>query len=215
MTIARSARWLAAGLALAALLSAAPAGARRATRVSTTADKPADQAPRTGLHRVRGGMHLEVKARDLRLSDADEDKLRHIAARYFKATRKRLIVTGGTRPPERQAELMIGKLRHGDDIIALYENKAAATEIQSAYRDALGKHLAKKQITRAVTEIIRAQIGRGIYVSRHLQSGAVDVRSWGMSVDQVQALRDALKEEPGVSMLDERSGPEPHLHLSL
>ncbi|MFT3772264.1 MAG: hypothetical protein QM820_43230 [Minicystis sp.] len=211
--IARSKRWLAAGIALAALFTTAPAPAegRRAARAAATADATAT----TPLRRVRGGMYLEIKARDLRLREADEEKLRRIAARYFKATRRRLVVTGGTRTPERQAVLMIGKLRHGDDIVALYEHRAAATEIQSAYRDATARGLPKKRVQKAIADVIRAQIGRGIYVSKHLQSGAVDVRSWGMTAPQERALREALKEEPGVSMLDERSGPEPHFHLNL
>ncbi|APR83358.1 Hypothetical protein A7982_08707 [Minicystis rosea] len=215
-------RWLAAGLALVASITAAPSSAagRRGPRAAVATDATdassvpsATPAASSSLRRVRGGMHLEVKARDLRLRDTDEERLRRIAARYFKATRKRLVVTGGTRTPERQATLMIAKLRHGDDIMALYENKAAATEIKNAYRAVSGKP--QKQVQKAIVDVIRGQISRGIYVSKHLQSGAVDVRSWGMAGPQERALRDAVKEEPGVSMLDERSGPEPHFHLNL
>lgn len=221
--IARTARWLATGLALAALVSTspAPAAGKRATKAAraaaTTTDATADASvePAARLRRVRGGMHLEVKARDLRLRGADEEKLRRIAGRYFKATRKRLVVTGGTRTPERQAELMIEKLRHHDDLLALYEHKAAATEIANTYRDASSRSRSRKQVARAVSDVIKAQMARKIYVSKHLQSGAVDVRSWGMTAPQEKALKDAFKEEPGVSMLDERKGPEPHFHLNL
>ncbi len=63
--------------------------------------------------------------------------------------------------------------------MALYEHRAAATEIQNAYRAASAQGQPKKRVQKAVTDIIRAQIARGIYVSKHLQSNAVDVRSWG------------------------------------
>jgi hypothetical protein len=212
--IARASRWLAAGLVLAALAASGPAFAKghHAKAAAAAAD---DAEPGVKLRRVRGGMYLEVKARDLRLREVDEEKLRRIAARYFKATRKRLVVTGGTRTPERQAQLMIEKLRHGDDILALYENKAAATEIRDAYRDAMAKGRPRKAVQKALTEVIQAQIGKGVHVSKHLLSGAVDVRSWGMTAPLEKALKQAIKDEPGVTLLDERNGPEPHFHVNL
>lgn len=167
------------------------------------------------LQRVKGNMHIEVLARDLRLTASDTERLKRIGARYFKATRKRLIVTGGTRTPKRQAQLMYNKLDHGDDIVALYENKAAATEIRNAYRDGTAKKLSRKRLIRTLAETIQAQISRGVYVSKHLKSGAVDVRSWGLSAKQEEALREAVKQESGVSLLDERNSAEPHFHLSL
>jgi hypothetical protein len=30
-----------------------------------------------------------------------------------------------------------------------------------------------------------------------------------------KALREAVKQEPGASLMDERNGPEPHFHLNL
>jgi len=167
------------------------------------------------VRKVAGNMHMEVLARDLRLTDANADKLKHIAARYWKATHKRLVVTGGTRTPQRQAQLVYDKLKHGDDIIALYENKAAATELRNAYRDAVAKGTKRKGTIKVMREVIEAQIARGIHVSKHLKSGAVDVRSWDMDGELEKALREAVKQEPGVTLMDERKGPEPHFHLNL
>jgi hypothetical protein len=178
---------------------------------SASASKAADEP----LQRVAGNMYMEVKARDLRLSPSNTQRLKRIAARYFKATRKRLVVTGGTRSPLRQAQLVYDKLKHGDDIVALYEHRAAAIELRAAYRDALARGLKRKATIRAIREAIDAQIARGIYISRHLRSGAVDVRSWNMEGALEKALREAVKQEPGASLMDERDGAEPHFHLNL
>ncbi|MDI1445435.1 hypothetical protein [Polyangium sp. 6x1] len=167
------------------------------------------------LQKVAGTNHMEVLARDLRLTDTNAKRLDRIATRYHKATKKRLVVTGGTRTPQRQAQLMFDKLKRGDDVVALYENKAAATEVRNAYRDAAGRGEKRKGTIRAMREVIEAQIGRGTYVSKHLKSGAVDVRSWAMDGALEKALREAVKQEPGVTLMDERDGPEPHFHLNL
>ena len=62
------------------------------------------------LRKIAGTMHMEVRARDLRLTPSNAQRLKRIAARYFKATHKRLVVTGGTRSPLRQAQLVYEKL---------------------------------------------------------------------------------------------------------
>lgn len=167
------------------------------------------------LHKVAGNMHMEVLARDLRLTDTNEERLKRIAARYYKATKKRLVVTGGTRPPQRQAQLVYDKLKHGDDIIAIYENKAAALELRNVYREAAAKGLGRKATIKAMSDVIDAQIARGVYVSKHLKSGAVDVRSWDMEGNLEKALREAVKQEAGVTLMDERKGAEPHFHLNM
>jgi hypothetical protein len=164
---------------------------------------------------VAATTHMEVLARDLRLTDANAERLKRIAARYHKATRKRLVVTGGTRPPERQAQLMYDKLRRGEDVVALYENKPAALEVRNAYRAAVAGELPRKRVIRALKEVIEAQAARGGHVSKHLRSGAVDVRSWDMTGPQEQAFRDAVKAELGVTLMDERKSLEPHFHLNM
>lgn len=167
------------------------------------------------VRKIRSGPHLEVVARDLRLDDTASERLERIAQRYFAATRRRLVVTGGTRTPERQAELMLEKLAHGDDLVALYENKAAVTEIRNLYRESAGTRQPKKQLVRAVRDAILAQMDKGIYVSRHLKAGAADVRSRDFKAAQEAAFRAAVADEPGVVLVDERASAEPHLHLGL
>jgi hypothetical protein len=167
------------------------------------------------LRKVKGTMHMEILARDLRLTDANAKRLERIATRYFKATKSRLVVTGGSRTPVRQAQLMYDKLVHGDDIVAIYENKGAATEVRNAYRDAAAKRLKRKATIRAMREVIEGQMSRNVFVSKHLKANAVDVRSWNMKGRLEEALKEAVKSEAGVTMMDERDGAEPHFHLNL
>ncbi|MEP7120555.1 MAG: hypothetical protein ABJE95_06590 [Byssovorax sp.] len=163
---------------------------------------------------VRTGDDLDVQTGNLRLTDAARGRLERIAARFHKVTKRRLVITGGSRTPTRQAELMHEKLDHGDNLMALYE-KPLAAEIQAAYRDAVKRHFAKPKQIVAIREVIVAQIKRGLYVSRHLQAGAADVRSINMTPARVQAFRAAVAAEPGVVLLDERDAAEQHFHLSL
>ena len=167
------------------------------------------------LRKVKGTMHMEILARDLRLTEANTKRLERIASRYFKATKSRLVVTGGSRTPVRQAQLMYDKLVHGDDIVSLYENKGAATEVRNAYREAVAKRLKRKATIKAMREVIEGQMTRNVFVSKHLKANAVDVRSWNMKGRLEQALKEAVKSEAGVTMMDERDGAEPHFHLNL
>jgi hypothetical protein len=163
---------------------------------------------------VRTGPDLDVQTGNLRLTEAARGRLERIAARFHKVTKRRLVITGGSRTPTRQAELMHEKLDHGDNLLALYE-KALATEIQAAYRDGVKRHFTKPKQIIAIRDVIVAQIKRGLYVSRHLQAGAADVRSINMTPARVQAFRAAVAAEPGVTLLDERDAAEQHFHLSL
>src|SRR4051794_30144172 len=100
------------------------------------------------MRRVRPGPHLVVIANDPRLGAASLVKLERIAARYFKATGRRLTITGGRRSSERQAELMREKLAHGEDLNKLYDAVPAA-EIKAAYVDGVARKLSKKRLIRA------------------------------------------------------------------
>jgi hypothetical protein len=202
--------WGASLLLAAALL--APGASASPPKHLRAEGKASSGAQATRL--VRTGDDLDVQTGNLRLTDAARGRLERIAARFHKVTKRRLVITGGSRTPTRQAELMFEKLDHGDNLLALYE-KALATEIQAAYRDGVKRHLSKaKQIT-AIRDLINAQIKRGLFISRHLQSGAADVRSINMTPARVQAFRASVAAEPGVVLLDERDAAEQHFHLSL
>jgi hypothetical protein len=160
--------------------------------------------------------NVEVRARDLRLTDEARERLVRIAERYAKTTGQRLVVTGGTRSARRQAQLMIEKLEHGDDMVGLYEQKEAAREVEAAYQEVQrGARRRRHGALERAQQVIEGQMQRGVYVSQHLLSGAVDVRSRGMSEALREALKQAVSAEPGAALLDERDGAEPHFHLAL
>jgi hypothetical protein len=200
-----------ASLLLAAALLAPSASATPPKHLRSES-KTAASGQATRL--VRTGDDLDVQTGNLRLTEAARGRLERIAARFHKVTKRRLVITGGSRTPTRQAELMHEKLDHGDNLLALYE-KGLATEIQAAYREGVKRHFTKPKQIVAIREVIVAQIKRGLYVSRHLQAGAADVRSINMTPARVQAFRAAVAAEPGVTLLDERDAAEQHFHLSL
>lgn len=167
------------------------------------------------LVRVTSSRTLEVLARDLRLTEEDAARVRRIARRYHAATKKRLIVTGGRRSPLRQAQLMFDKLKKGEDVERLYENRKAAGEVAEAYRSTRGRGASRAATLRAMRDVITAQVARGDLVSRHLSAHAVDVRSRDLGRAQIEAFHDAVAAEPGVRLVDERDGAEPHFHVNL
>ena len=193
----------------------APSSTSSAAASAPPAGKAATATAAPTLHRIKGGAHIEVHARDLRLADTQRDRLLRIAERYFKATKRKLIITGGSRTPQRQAELMIAKLKKGEDLAKLYENRSAAAEITKLYKEGVSKRLREKPLIESLTRKIEAQMAAGNHVSKHLKAGAADVRSRDMKAAEEKALRAAVAAEPGVSLVDERQSAEPHFHLGL
>ena len=110
---------------------------------------------------------------------------------------------------------MLEKLRHGDNLLALYEHQAAAAEIVAAYREGTARSQSHKQVLTAMRDTIVRQLAQGVFVSKHLRIGAVDVRSRGLNPSQEQALRAAVAAEQGVRLVDERKSAEPHFHLTI
>jgi hypothetical protein len=162
--------------------------------------------------KVKSTSHLHVIAKDLKFNEARTQKLKRIADRYFEATHKRLVVTGGTRTPDKQAQLMVAKFLHGDAVERLYENRVAFKEIKKAFESA--RTTSRTKLVKAVRDVILAQVARGEFISKHLQFAATDIRSHGMTPDREAAFKAAVAAETGVTLLDERDGPEAHFHLS-
>jgi hypothetical protein len=164
---------------------------------------------------VKSNSSLQVIAKDLKLNEVRAQRLRRIADRYFRETRVRLVITGGSRTSEKQAQLMYAKFKRGDDVDSLYENQAALREIKSAFL--LGRKARKpaSQVVKMMVTVIDAQVARGEFISKHLQFAAADVRSRGMKSTHLVAFRAAVAAESGVTLVDERDAAEPHLHLSL
>ena len=148
---------------------------------------------------------------DVRLSGRMESTLRRIARRYHERTGQRLHVTSGTRSPRQQAEAMYDKLRLGVRLTRLYRDYEAAAEIQQTYRR--HRRAGRRRCVRAIARVIRRQVDRGCFISRHLHASAVDVRSRTMSARQRRVFREVVREVGGVELLEE--GRPPHFHLQM
>ncbi len=168
------------------------------------------------VQRVVSNKHLEVNARSLRLTKTARTRLLAVAARYAESTGKKLVITGGDRDPRTQAKLMYKKAEAGEDLLALYTRTDLVRPILDAYRTAKSaKRHSERSVIDAMTKVIKAQVERDEYVSRHLEFGAADVRSRGLRDSDIAALRAAVRAEPGVKLTDERDTSSPHWHLGL
>lgn len=191
---------------------AAKPDAGQPTDAKSKKKKPTDQE-------VRGqgsNKHLHVVARSLKLTKSSRTRLLAIAARYHAATGKKLVITGGDRDAKTQAKLMFKKLEKDEDLLALYVRDDLVKEILAAYEGAKGKKQhSERSVIRAMAKVIQSQIDEGEFVSRHLEFAAADVRSRDLRDADVEALRAAVRAEPGAQLVDERDSNAPHLHLNL
>lgn len=145
----------------------------------------------------------------VRLSADIKQKVKKIADKYHSDTGKTIVVTSGARPPARQAKAMYRKLEGGDDL-SVYRNKKAVAAIKKAYNDAKTAKKSETEIIKAMAEVIEEQVKKGVYISRHLRAGAVDIRSRDMSAKQKQAFRKAAK---GIAKSIILETIPPHFHL--
>lgn len=158
---------------------------------------------------------MQVVAKSLRLTRSAGDKLLLIAAAYHEQTGRKLVITGGDRSAERQAELMYKKLENGEDLLEIYARDDLVREIMDAYDAAKSEERSKKGIVSAMGRAIEDQIERGQYVSRHLDFTAADVRSRDLEPEHIEALRSAVRSQPGARFVDETESVAPHIHLNL
>lgn len=181
----------------------------------TDEDADADQDEEEPIVSLKSSREFRVVARSLRLKESSAERLRAVAKLYREATKHKLVVTGGDRTAERQAELMYKKLKSGEDLIKLYARTDLAAAIVDEYKDARAAGATRKGTIHRMKKLIESQMDEGQYISRHLNFTAADVRSRGLSADRVKALREAVKAVEGVSLVDERDGAAPCFHLGL
>lgn len=95
-----------------------------------------------------------------------------------------LDVTSGVRSPEAQARAMSGKVSAGSD----------RTEMMALYHDGYLSEIwppgTEWSESRAV-QVLRSQMARGIYLSRHMRGDAFDLSVRNLSTLQQYAVRDA------------------------
>ncbi len=161
------------------------------------------RAPRGRYWQAKSGVVIGPKVRA---------KLNTLGKHYYKKTRRKLVVTSGTRSPRRQARAMYSKLRAGSRLM-VYRNQDAITPIRRAYNKGRRKRWSRARIVRAMTKIIAGQVNRGVYISRHLKAGAFDIRVRGMRTKHKRAFRRAVEQTGGLTVVEERRPPHWHLEL--
>ncbi|MCD9185730.1 MAG: peptidoglycan-binding protein [Pyrinomonadaceae bacterium] len=157
-----------------------------------------------GFSTATNGRHYTVN-QGILMTDALRPRLQTLADRYFQQTGQNLHITSGYRPPARQASAMYDLIRaNGTNYVQnLYANQGAVSEILNAYRNNSGS---RTEAVAAMTRAIENQVGRGVYISDHLRSRALDV-----SPDaNFNVLRNIVREMGG-SILNEGN----HFHLEL
>lgn len=146
------------------------------------------------------------------LKATEETKVNELADTFFQRANKDIVITSATRSPEKQANAMYDKLKLGDDLTKLYKNKNALKEITDAYDAGINEQKSGAEIIKGMTEVIEGQVKKNVYISAHLKSGAVDVRSKDMSKEEKEHFKIAAK-EVGLKVIEE--GKPPHFHLEL
>lgn len=141
-----------------------------------------------------------------------EEKAEAIGAIYLAATRRRIHVTSGVRPPLRQARAMYQKLRAGGSL-GVYKRQDLVRPVREAYLDGRRKRLGKERTIAAMAEVLERQVADGQLLSSHLSGRAFDVRSSGLTRRQKAAFREAVRRVGGVRVIEERRPP--HFHLEI
>ena len=160
---------------------------------------------------IWGVKHYSIEP-GITLSADAETAVGEIADAYYAATSKDLVVTSGTRTAASQAEAMYVKLEIGDDVVTLYGGGASVKAIKKAYDDGKKAKQSKTDIVDAMTKVIEGQIAKGVYISKHLKAGAVDIRSRDMSDKEKKAFRKAAKGKVTSVLLETKP---PHWHLQM
>lgn len=112
-----------------------------------------------------------------------------------------IYVTSGTRTAWSQAGAMLKKVQLGDDLYALYADDAAIKTLLSLPLD-----------QDAWARQIQAWMDAGRYLSRHLRSGAVDIRITGLTPAQIDLLRSTAGALGARTLLETLP---PHLHVDV
>lgn len=158
-----------------------------------------------------GAVSLLLEEPGVRLEGETLTHLRRVAARYFRATARRAVVTSGTRTPLEQADAMYAKVRYGGSL-GIYKDRDVVKRLKAAAKAARRAGGGREEVVRAMAAIVEAELRRGNPISRHLVRGAADLRSTGLGGSDKKALRAAILAEPGAKLLVERRPP--HFHVS-
>jgi peptidoglycan hydrolase-like protein with peptidoglycan-binding domain len=158
--------------------------------------------------RTGGGEHFTVDE-GVVLSDNARERVGRIADEYFRRTGKNLRVTDGTRTAHDQARQIHNKIQLNDT--GIYRDQTSLAEIRRAYDVGVRAGKSRAQIINDMAAVIQAQVDRGVYISRHLRAGAVDVSVRGMTAADEREFRASVAAVGSTDVL--RETRPPHFHL--
>jgi|GEM_PF-1730525 len=198
--------------------SAAPVALRQlegALAAASTDPDPKIRERAKGLAAQIGATRLYDVESDATVPFAVERLVDRIARSHYASTHHRLTVTSGSRGPDKQARAMFDKLELGDNILALYRDQEAARQIKAAYDAGKKEGGSADKIIEAMTTVIRAQVATGVYISKHLKDGAVDIRITDMGPDEAADFRKQVSESDDIIEVGLEETKPPHFHLEL
>lgn len=137
----------------------------------------------------------------------EERKFVAAVAKDFNGT---LVVTSGYRGPKRQAAAMYTKFKVGGSY-HIYIQAAAAKAVHDAYANGIKSGHSKESVIQSMAAVMEDQEKKGIYLSRHMRSTAIDFRTFNLTTHQKKELEAACKKNGAKVILLE--GHPPHLHV--
>jgi len=138
-----------------------------------------------------------------------KSKIKKIADAYYKATQKDIVITSAKRTASSQASALYTRFKNGGDVRD-YIKQTEAKAVKQAYDDAVKAKKNKTDIIKAMTQTLEGQIKKGNYLSSHLSSKALDVRSKNMSKTEKKAFLKACKAVANKCLVE---GTPQHFHL--
>jgi hypothetical protein len=139
---------------------------------------------------------------ELDLPDEVVDRANSLSESVRVATGHEIHVTSGRRSPARQAVAMYNNFVRGTP--AHYLNRVAQAEVHQAFQNGQQNGMSRDQIVGAMANVLTAQTTRGIFLSRHMTSRAVDIRTPPAAVLQ------AIRNHPSVQSVGVENS---HIHI--
>jgi hypothetical protein len=93
---------------------------------------------------------------------------------------------------------------YADGTAPRYRNRAAEAEIRAAYDMGRSNGWSKAQTVRAMTEVIQRQVNNGVYISSHMRSNGLDIRTPPANV------LEAIRNDPNVRNVGVEND---HIHI--
>jgi len=138
-----------------------------------------------------------------------KQKVSQIADRYYLATGKDILITSGRRSYLGQAIAMYNNRIDGGRF-ERYKAKEIIDILENIFKRGRANKKSKSEIVQEMEKVISTYAKRGIYISKHIIDGAVDVQSKFMTSAQKEAFRIAAT---GIATTILLETVRPHWHL--